>query len=126
MWVRIECLRMLCWMLSVPVGSVEKESPKSDVNIRKDTVVGSLLDREAITANESPSLCYAKHEGTVLTAGGILCSALLQVYESFFLVKKADTRLFRDLVLSGLCLLLATSHSAKLLALQSEYVMFIE
>ena len=115
MWVRLECLRMFCWLLCVPVGNVEPESLMSDGRTRNTLVMDSLLDEE-VSGSMLP-----KHERSALTTGEVLCSAFLQVYESFWPGKEMETRLFHDLALSGLCLLLAASLSAKDLALKSEY-----
>ena len=110
---------MFCWLLYVPVGSVDAESPMCDGRIRNNFVMESLLDKEL-----SHSV-LSKDERNVLTPGEALCSAFLQVYESSLLpVKEMETRLFHDLVLSGLGLLLAGSQSAKLLALKREYVKY--
>ena len=117
MWVRTECLRTFCWLLYVSVGNVEMESPVIDGRTGKSFVMESLLDKEVSCVLMRSVL--PKHEGNVLTTGEVLCSAFLQVYESSLPVKEMETRLFPDLVLSGLCLLLAASQSAKLLALKS-------
>ena len=127
MWIRTECLGMFCWLLHVSVGSVEVESPMSDERTRTNCIMESLLDKavSCMSVGSTPS----KNESYPLTTGEVLCSAFLQVYEAFLpAVKETETRLFGDLVLSGLCMLLAASQSAKVLAQKSEFtcIKFLE